>query len=128
MAPSHPTVVGHEGLDITSLHVMDEKPLFVELSDLQPVSQLHLVLQVDAGKPQELFITAHRLDKPFTGFPGYQKSDKIIAAHPLSVDLANLGKRMVNPWGEKRPFKTKLEIAAGKNLTFSTRTLRVKAG
>jgi azurin len=128
MAPSHPNVVGHEALDIAGVHVIDEKSLFVELPDLQPVNQLHLVLQVDAGKPQELFITAHKLDKPFTSFPGYQKSDKIIAAHPLSVDMASLGKRMANPWGEKRPFKTKLEIAAGKNLTFSTRTLRVKAG
>ncbi|MGI8980558.1 MAG: DUF6797 domain-containing protein [Pirellulaceae bacterium] len=128
MAPSHPNVVGHEALDITGLHVIDEKAVFVELPDLQPVSQLHLVLQVDSAKPQELFITAHRLDKPFSSFPSYQKSDKIIAAHPLAVDLASLGKRMANPWGEKRPFKTKLEIAAGKNLTFSTRTLRAKAG
>ena len=70
----------------------------------------------------------HRLDKPFTSFAGYQKSDKIIAAHPLSVDLASLGKRIPNPWGEKRPVTTKLDLAAGKNLTFSTRTLRVKGG
>lgn len=128
MAPSHPNVVGHEALDISGLHVIDEKTVFVELPDLQLVSQLHLVLQVDFGKPQELFITAHRLDKPFTGFPGYQKSDKIISAHPLSVDLASLGKRIPNPWSEKRTVTTRLEVAAGKNLTFSTRTLRVKAG
>ena len=128
MAPSHPNVVGHEALDITGMHVIDEKTVFVELPDLQPVSQLHLDLQVDAGQPQELFITAHRLDKPFTSFPDYQKSDKIIAAHPLSVDLASLGKRIPNPWGEKRPVTTKLELSAGKNLTFSTRTLRAKAG
>src|SRR5207244_630904 len=107
---------------------IDEKTIFVELPDLQPVSQLHLVLQVDSGKPQELFITAHRLDKPFNSFPGYQKTDKIIAAHPQAVDLARLGKRVANPWGDRHPFKTKLEIAAGKNLTFSTRTLRIKAG
>jgi putative heme-binding domain-containing protein len=128
MAPSHPNVVGHEALDITGLHIIDEKTVFVELPDLQPVSQLHLVLQVDSGKPQELFITTHRLDKPFTRFSGYQKSDKIIAAHPLSVDLASLGKRIPNPWSEKRTVTTRLEVAAGKNLTFSTRTLRVKAG
>jgi putative heme-binding domain-containing protein len=128
MAPSHPNVVGHEALDIAGVHIVDRDTIFVELPDLQPVNQLHFVLQVDAGKPQELFITAHKLDKPFTSFPGYQKSEKIIAAHPQAVDLASLGKRMANPWGEKRPFKTKLEIAAGKNLTFSTRTLRVKAG
>src|SRR5436190_15114291 len=128
MAPSHPNVVGHEALDIAGVHAIDERTLFVELPDLQPVNQLHLVLQIDAGKPQELFITAHKLDKAFTGFPGYQRTDKVIAAHPQAVDLANLGNKIANPWGEKRPFKTKLEIAAGKNLTFSTRTLRVKAG
>lgn len=128
MAPSHPNVVGHEAQDIAGVHMIDEKTLFIELPDLQPVNQLHLVLQVDAAKPQELFITAHKLDKPFTSFPGYQKSDKIIAAHPQAVDIASLGKRIPNPWGEKRSVKSKLEIAAGKNLTFSTRTLRVKAG
>ena len=128
MAPSHPNVVGHEALEIAGVHVVDDKTLFVELPDLQPVNQLHLVLQVDGGKPQELFVTSHKLDKPFTSFPGYQKTDKLIAAHPQAVDLANLGKKVANPWGEKRPFKTKLEISAGKNLTYSTRTLRVKAG
>jgi hypothetical protein len=72
LAPSHPGVVGHEAIDIAGVHAIDERTLFVEIPDLQPVNQLHLVLQVDPGRPQELFITVHRLDRPFTQFPGYQ--------------------------------------------------------
>jgi azurin len=91
---------------------------------------LHLVLQVDAGRPQELFITAHKLDAPFTKLPGYQPTPKTIAAHPQSVDLALLGKTTPNPWRKKlrTPPTAQLEIAAGKNLTYSTRALRAKAG
>ena len=48
-APSHPGVVGHEALEIAGVHVVDERTVFVEMPDLQPVNQLHLVLQVDAG-------------------------------------------------------------------------------
>ncbi len=128
LAPSHPGVVGHEALEITGIHVIDEKTIFVEMPELQPVSQLHLLLQVDAGEPQEIFITANRLDKPYTQIPDYQPNAKVIAAHPMSVDIAMLGKTLPNPWGQRRPADAKLELAAGKNLTFSTRVLRVKAG
>ncbi|MDX1944760.1 MAG: TIM barrel protein [Pirellulaceae bacterium] len=130
LAPSHPGIVGHEALDIAAVHCLDERTLFVELPDLQPVNQLHLVLQVDRGQPQELFVTVHRLDQPFTGFPGYEPHPKTIAAHPQAVDLALLGKTIPNPWRKRgRPVPTAtLEIAAGKNLTYSTRTLRAKAG
>jgi putative heme-binding domain-containing protein len=130
LAPSHPGVVGHEVVEIAGVHAIDERTLFVEIPELQPVNQLHLLLQVDQGPPQELFVTVHRLDKPFTEFPGYQPRAKTIAAHPQDVDLALLGKSLPNPWGKRgRPTPTAmLEIEAGKNLTFSTRLLRVKAG
>lgn len=130
MAPSHPGVVGHEALDIASVHVVDDRTLFVEMPELQPVSQLHLVVQIESGRPQELFVTVHRLDKPFTKFSGYQPRNKIIAAHPQAVDMALLGKSIPNPWRYPSGPRvdTTLELAAGKNLTFSTRTLRAKAG
>ena len=130
LAPSHPGVVGHERLEIAGVHPIDERTLFVELPDLQPVNQLHLVLQVDSGRPQELFVTVHKLDKPFAQIPGYAPSEKLIAAHPQSVDLALLGKTIPNPWGKRGravPTAT-LKVAAGKNLTYSTRLLRAKAG
>jgi azurin len=130
LAPSHPGVVGHEVVEIAGVHVIDERTLFVEMPALQPVNQLHLVLQVEGGRPQEMFITVHRLDQPFTAFPGYKPATKLIAAHPQATDLAVLGKTIPNPWRKKgrAPPTAVLTVEAGKNLTFSTRTLRVKAG
>jgi azurin len=130
LAPSHPGVVGHEALTIAGVHLIDEHTVFVEMPDLQPVNQLHLVLKVDSGRSQELIATVHRLDKPFTRFPGYRSMPKTIAAHPQAVDLALLGKTEPNPWGKRgRPAATAaVDIEAGKNLTFTTRLLRVKAG
>jgi putative heme-binding domain-containing protein len=130
LAPSHPGVVGHETLAIAGVHVIDERTVFVEMPDLQPVNQLHLVLQVEAGRPQELIATVHKLDAPFTRFAGYVARPKTIAAHPQAVDLALLGKTQPNPWGKRgRPLvNATIDIEAGKNLTFATRLIRVKAG
>jgi azurin len=130
LAPSHYGAVGHELVEIAGAHMIDDKTLFVEIPDLQPVNQLHLVLQVDHGRPQEIFITAHRLDKPFTRFPGYEPRAKTIAAHPQTVDMALLGKTVPNPWrkrGRVTPTAS-LSVEAGKNLTYSTRILRAKTG
>jgi putative heme-binding domain-containing protein len=127
-AVGHPGVVGHQVLDIAGLHPIDERTLFVELPELQPVNQLHLVLQLGAGRPQELFITAHKLDRPFTQFAGYRARDKVIAAHPLLFDMAQLGKTLPNPWRGGQKYTAELEIAAGSNLTFSKRELHAKAG
>ncbi len=130
LAPSHPGVVGHETLAIAGVHVIDERTLFVEMPELQPVNQLHLVLQVEAGRPQELIATVHKLDAPFTKFAGYVARPKTIAAHPQAVDLALLGKTQPNLWGKRgRPLvNATIDIEAGKNLTFATRLIRVKAG
>ena len=127
-APCHAGAVGHEPLRIAGVHPIDATTVFVELPSLQPVNQLHLLLQVDKGRPQELFITVHRLDKPFTQFPGYQPTNKVIGALPLARDVAMLGKSIPNPWLKKLPNAAALELSAGSNLTYSTRTLRAKAG
>jgi azurin len=100
----------------------------VELPDLQPVNQLHLMLEVDAGRPQELFLTVNKLDKPYTQLPGYRPFAKLIAAHPLDVDLASLRAAEPNPWREPIPKATKLSIVTGPNLTYTTRTLKARAG
>jgi azurin len=125
-APCHPGAVGHESLRVAGVHRIDLQTIFVELPALQPVNQLHLSLQVDGGKPQELFVTVHQLDKPFTKFPGYAPTNKLIGAHPLAVDVTLLGKAIPNPWRKALPAATALDISAGNNLTFSTRTLRIK--
>jgi putative heme-binding domain-containing protein len=127
-SPSHPGVIGHDVLEIAGVHRISHNRVFVELPDLQPVNQLHLLLQVDQGRPQELFLTVNKLDAPFTQFPHYQPVAKTIAAHPLERDMAVLDRSIPNAWKNKQPFTASLEIAAGKNLTFSTRNLRVQAG
>jgi len=127
-APCHAGAVGHESLRIAGVHRIDDTTVFVELQALQPVNQLHLLLQIDTGRPQELFITVHRLDKPFTQFAGYQPMDKLIGALPMARDVALLGKTIPNPWRKSLPNPAKLDLSAGSNLTYSTRTLRAKAG
>jgi putative heme-binding domain-containing protein len=128
LSPSHPGVAGHDYLEIAGVHALDDHTLFVELPDLQPVNQLHLMLEVDAGRPQELFLTVNKLDKPYTQLPGYRPFAKLIAAHPLDVDLASLRAAEPNPWREPIPKATKLSIVTGPNLTYTTRTLKARAG
>jgi azurin len=126
---THRGAVGHDVLRITGVHPVSSTSCFVELPDLQPVNQLQLLLDVDAGPPQELFVTVNRLDQPYRDLPGYKPVAKTIAAHPLSVDFAMLGKTQPNPWrGRLQDAKKTLEISAGKNLTFSTRVLKAKPG
>jgi putative heme-binding domain-containing protein len=128
LSTRHPGVIGHDHLDIADLHVIDDRTVFVELPDLQPVSQLHLFLQADAGRPQELFATVHRLDKPYTDLPHYRANPKVVAAHPMTVDVASLGKSEPNPWRKKIAGARIIRIEAGQNLTFSPRVLKAKSG
>lgn len=130
MAPSHPGVVGHEAIEISCVYPIDDRRVFVEIPELQPVNQLHLLLKVDSGPPQQLFVTVHALDQAFRDYPGYREFQKTIAAHPILQDMALLGNRKPNPWGKKPETKPDavLMIAAGPNLTYSTSTLHAKAG
>jgi len=135
---THPGVAGHDPVAMTSCHVMDDGlSVFFEIPDIQPVSQLHLRLHVNnengrssnpVGTGQDLFLTVHKLDKPFADFPGYVPQQKTIAAHPLLMDMALNAARVPNPWrkfiGNARP----MEIQTGKNLTYATREFTVKAG
>lgn len=128
LSPSHPGVAGHDHWEVTSVHAVDERTLFVEIPDLQPVNQLHLVLDVHADRPQELFLTVNKLDKPFTQLPDHRPFAKLIGAHPLEVDVANLAAATPNPWRNSISKATKLSILTGPNLTYTTRTLKAKAG
>jgi putative heme-binding domain-containing protein len=124
----HQGVEGHDVLAIKAAHVVDEHTVFVQLPELQPVNQLHLYLEVDSGRPQELFITVHRLDKPFTQIPDFRPVEKTIAAHPQLIDLASLRKSEPNPWRTKLPQAQRLEVTAGENLSFSPRLLKARRG
>jgi putative heme-binding domain-containing protein len=126
----HPGVTGHDRLVIRSAHVLEDgRSLFLEVPDLQPVNQLHLHLRPDGGAPVDLFLTVHRLAAPFTGFPGYRPEPKTVAAHPILADMAALNARpAANPWVKKIPGERPVAIEAGKNLSYSVRTLDVRAG
>lgn len=134
----HPGSVGHDPLRITSAHVLaDGRSLFLEIPDLQPVSQLHLRLHVNereehsvnpAGSGHDLFLTVHRLDEPFTGFPGYMRREKTIAAHPLLADMALSIHSEPNAWMGKIAGARTVEIQTAGNLTFATQQFKVKAG
>ena len=137
-SPGHPGVEGHDPLRIASAHVLpDQHAVFLEIPDLQPVNQLHLRLHVNAddaypvcnpaGRGHDLFVTVHQLDAPFTEFPGYQPVAKTIAAHPLLSDLALNAVRIPNPWLSPLAGARRIELQAGKNLTYATRVLHVRA-
>ncbi len=128
LSTHHPGVVGHDHLGIAAVHRIDSHTVFVELPDLQPVSQLHLFLQVDSGRPQELFVTVHRLDKPYSNLPGYHLTPKVLGAHPMAVDVASLRKSEPNPWRKKIAGARPVRFDAGQNLTFSPRLVTVRAG
>lgn len=126
----HPGVTGHDPLPVQSAHVLDEgRTLFLEIPELQPVNQLHLHVRTGEGPPLDLFATVHRLSPAFTGFPGYQAVDKVIAAHPILADMVALTfKPLPNPHKNKLPGSRVVNIEAGKNLSFSPRTLRASPG
>jgi len=133
---THPGVAGHDPMTITSAHVLaDGRSLFLEIPDIQPVSQLHLRLHVNneesfscnpTGSGHDLFVTVHKLAQPFEDFPGYKVRTKLIASHPLLTDLAMNAVRTPNRWLAKIPNANEIEIKTGKNLTFATREVTVK--
>ncbi len=129
LSPSHPGTPGHDAWPIRSAHVLDDgRTLFLEIPDLRPVNQLHLMLKAGAT-PVDLVATVHRLAAPFTGFPGFAPAPKTIAAHPILADMAALAiKPTPNPWAKVLPGARSVRVEAGKNLSFAPSLLKVKAG
>jgi azurin len=128
-SPRHLGVPGHDRLAITAAQVLpDGRSVFLEIPELQPVNQLHLHLHVSPGGAQDLYLTVHRLDAPFTDYPGYQPLHKEIAAHPIRRDLAMGTKLLPNPWRRTLPSARPITVEAGKNLSFEPRLLTVHAG
>jgi len=128
-SPSHYGTPGHDPVLIAAAHLLpDGCSLFLEMPDLQPVSQLHLHIGVAPGQTRDLFATVHQLDQPFRDLPNYRETPKTIAAHPILKDIAVAARKVTNPWRNPLPAARAVQIEAGKNLTFSTPTLRVKAG
>ncbi len=120
---------GHDTLAISGVHVSrDAKTLFLEIPEIQPVNQLHLRVQPNAGRQNDLFATVHKLAGPYTDFPGYAPSNKQIAAHPIVADLAMALRSIPNPYQQKLPDARAIKIETGSNLSYTTRSFRVRAG
>ena len=128
-SPSHPGTVGHDPLPIASATVLgDGRSLFLEIPDLQPVSQLHLHVAVGGDESRDVFATVHALAEPFREIPNYREVTRPIAAHPLLRDLAMLKGGPKNPWGKKVAGSREVTIAAASNLTYKTPELRAAPG
>ncbi|MFO0930785.1 MAG: plastocyanin/azurin family copper-binding protein [Gemmataceae bacterium] len=116
-------------LEVSAAHVLaDGRSVFLEMPELQPVNTLHLHLKPGDGPAVDLFATVHKLDAPFTGYAGYKKEEKIVAAHPILADLARATRSVPNRWRHALPGARPVQIEAGKNLTYATRRLTAKAG
>ncbi|MEZ6044496.1 MAG: hypothetical protein R3C11_02720 [Planctomycetaceae bacterium] len=115
-SPSHFGTRGHDVLEIKSSHVLAQnKLLFLEIPELQPVNQLHLQMHVNeaTSAPEDglsMFLTVHKLDEPFDKFPGYEPVEKTIAAHPILLDLALSTKKEPNPWEQPVPNALRIEL------------------
>ncbi len=117
----HPGTPGHDTLEITSAHVSsDRQSLFLELPELQPVNQLHLYLQTSEEHTAELFVTVHRLDVPFTDFPGYREVQKEIRPHPILADVAMATRSTPNPWSDPIEGAREVRIECTSHLSFDT--------
>ena len=120
---------GHDVLTITSASVLDDDhSLFLEIPELQPVNQLHLLIRCADQVEHDLFMTVHRLDQPLEDFPGYQKRDKVILPHPMLADLSRPMTTKRNPHIKAIQNARPISIAAATNLMYDKTELRVRAG
>lgn len=125
----HQGVRGHDRLTITAAHLLDDqRTLFLELPELQPVNLLHVRVQAAESQFRDLFITVHRLDEPRTDLPGYQPVQKVISPHPILADLALATRSVPNPYRGRIANARPMTIRTGSQLSFETRTLRAQAG
>ena len=128
-SPNHYGLPGHDSVPIASaLLRADGRSLFLEMPDLQPVNQLHINVGIARDRMCDLFLTVHKLDKPFRELPNYRETTRPLAPHPILKDLAFAAKRLPNPWQKPIPSARKVRLEAGKNLRFAPATIRVKAG
>ena len=126
---AHPGVKGHDVLLIQSAQVLaDGKTLFLEMPDLQPANQVYLRMNVGGERGHDLFATVHKLDKPRSDIAGYRVVAKRIAPHPIHSDLILATKKIPNPWKGKIAEARTVRLEAGKNLTYATRSIKVKKG
>jgi azurin len=115
---------GHDVLQIASAHVLPDGRLFLEIPQLQPAQQIHIVVKPKADVQRELFLTAHNLGAPFTGFPGYKVIAKSHGAHGPAPFVTPL----LPVFWERGEAGRELKIQTAAGLQFAQKELRAKAG
>ena len=119
---------GHDVLRIQSAHVIGQRSVFLEIPDIQPVNQLHLLIKTSANQSHDLFLTVNHLDRAFESFDGYAKVDKAILPHPMLADFYKPKTTTRNPHRKALAGARLIEIGAAKNLMYDKRELRAKVG
>lgn len=125
-SPGHEGLRGHDHLPITAVHAgHDDRSLFLEIPEIRPVSQLHLLVQSAPGVDHDLVITASRLD---ASFPAARPRAAPLPPHPLDVDVARALRTKRNPFEKPIPGGRKVEVTVGANLSYSPRVLTARPG
>ncbi len=120
---------GHDVLDVKSVSVLPgDKSLFLEIPNLQPVNQLHLLVTTDDEQEHDLFMSINHLDEAFRDFPSYQTTEKIVLPHPMLADLARPVVSKRNPFNKAIADAKPLTLKAAKNLMFDQPEIRLPAG
>ena len=120
---------GHDVLDVKSVSVLPGgKSLFLEIPNLQPVNQLHLLVTTDDEQEHDLFMSINHLGEVFRDFPSSQTTDKIVLPHPMLADLARPVVSKRNPYNKAIADAKPLTLKAAKNLMFDQTEIRLPAG
>jgi azurin/glucose/arabinose dehydrogenase len=129
LSPSHPNTPGHDPIWIqTSSVVEGGRSLFLELPDLQSVSQLHLNLKVNEGPPIDMFLTVHKLDSAFTKYSDYIYREKTLLPHPILSDLSLIKNRVPNKWQKPIEGAREIRLKTATNLSYQQKSITVQAG
>lgn len=120
---------GHDVLDVQSVSILPGgKSLFLEIRNLQPVNQLHLLVATGREQEHDLFMSINHMDEAFRGFPSYQPIDKILLPHPMLADLARPVVSKRNPNNKAIADAKPVILKAAKNLMFDQTEIRLPAG
>ena len=124
---------GHDPLEITSAHVLDDgRTLFLEMPQLQPSNVLHLRCELPGLLARDFYLTVHRLGPAFIQFPGYRALAKApVDAHAGHHHTAAAALPVLAPkpvkWEQGAPGRS-LRIQAASGLQFAQKELRARAG
>ncbi|MES2707245.1 MAG: DUF6797 domain-containing protein [Verrucomicrobiota bacterium] len=121
---------GHDPVAIRSARVLaDGKTLFLEMPQVQPVNQLHLLVAVNGTVQRDLFLTIHHLGPPFTEFPGYLPIAKTrpVPGETAAAVAVTAQAAVPNPW-LAGPAGRELKIGTASGLQFATREWKARAG